>query len=501
MTDSMQMWLVVIIYLAGCVIAGILISRKKKSETAESYFTSKNSLPPLVVAFSLVGTTCSGALFMGVPGRAYDVGWPIIMAVATVSGLVGLVMANLFLGKPMRRYSEDHDCTTMTGILTDIYKDNRLRYILVPAILIGNLFYAMTQWISIGQLLVGLMDIDYRVAVVVGVVVTLLYCLMGGNNSNALVSVFQMAVACVAGLYVISLSLHLSGGLVNLNRNLASIDIGYVSVFNEKFSIWEFLSFSLLYNIGFIGSPAGMIKFVQIRDHRLYPKCLFMSVVSYLIIAYVAIAGLFMMTQSASGAIPVIESVDTVMPVFLSTFAVPVMAGLVVAACLACIMSTAAALIFACSSSLVKDVMEDMLHIDCSGKKGVRYSRIAVLIMTLISGGLALDPPGLIADLAAQAWGIMACVITFPLLLGFRWRRANKHGAFWGMIVGFVIDIGPFLGLWKHPFELSPGVTGMLASGVVMVVVSLLTRPQEKEYLPPTPAQMRAAMKRSKAAG
>lgn len=498
MSASLQMWMVIVVYLAGCVAAGLLISRKEKNKSAEEYFTSKNSLPPLAVAFSLVGTTCSGALFMGVPGRAYNVGWPITFAIATVSGLVGIVMVNLFVGKPMRRYSENHDCTTMTAILTDMYKEQRLKYILVPTILLGNLFYAMSQWVAIGQLMVGLMNFDYKTAVVAGVIVTLLYTMIGGNNSNAIVNIFQMFVACAAGLYVVFLALYLSGGFVQLNLKLAAIDRGNVALFNDKFSMWSFLSFSLLYNIGSLGAPASVMKIVQIRDHKLYPKCLFMSVISYLIIASVSIVGLFMMTQTAAGNVPMIESIDTVMPIYLNTFATPMIAGLVVAACLACIMSTGSSLIFTCSSSLVKDVMGDIFHLDCSGEKGVRYGQISVLAMTLISGWLALEPLGPIVDLAAQAWGLMASVITFPLLLGFRWRRATKQGALWGMIAGFLIVIGPFLGLWKHPFELSSGVMGMLASGLVMIVVSLLTEYQEKDYLPPTPAEMKVAMAKMK---
>ena len=192
-----------------------------------------------------------------------------------------------------------------------------------------------------------------------------------------------------------------------------------------------------------------------------------MATLSYAVICFVPVAGMFMMHETAVGNMPVIESIDTVMSVFLANYGSPLITGLVIAACLSCIMSTGAALMFSAASSLVKDILADIFRVSIEGKKGVRYSQATVLVLTVISAWIALDPPGAIVDLAAQAWGLMAACITFPLLFGMRWRRATRASAFWGMITGFVIDIGPFLGIWKHPLPLSQGVTGMFASGIV----------------------------------
>lgn len=493
MAGSIQMWAVIIVYLVACIGAGYITARRAKTSSAEDYFTSKNQLPPMAVAFSLVGTAVSGAMFLGIPGNGYAYGWPAVFALAFTSGMIGVPLSNLLLAKPMRHYSEHHSCTTITEILVDIYHDRRLRYILIPVIFLGNLFYGMAQWVSVGNLFVGLVGIDYKIAVIGGAVVAILYATLGGNSSNAWVSIVQMFIACAAGIYMAILGLILSGGFTQMNLNMAAIDIGNVSVFNAGFPLWTFLSYTFLYSIGMLGNPAAVIKFVQIKDHKLYPKCLLMATASYACLAFVPFAGFYMMHASYTGEIETIERIDTVIPYFLAHYGSPIITGLVVAAALSCILTTGAALIFAASSSLVKDIMADMLHINIEGKRGVRYSRIAVVILTCISAWIALDPPGTIVELAASSWGLMAACITFPLLLGFRWRRATKQGAFWGMLVGFVIVIGPFLGLWTHPLPLSAGVCGMFASGIVMIVVSLLTPPESKSYLPPSIGDMRRA--------
>ena len=97
MSNAVQMWGVVAVYLLACIGAGFITARKAKTVNAEDYFTSKNQLPPLAVAFSLVGTAMSGATFLGVPGQAYTKGWPIVFGICMTSGMVGVLLANLLL--------------------------------------------------------------------------------------------------------------------------------------------------------------------------------------------------------------------------------------------------------------------------------------------------------------------------------------------------------------------------------------------------------------------
>jgi cation/acetate symporter len=92
--------------------------------------------------------------------------------------------------------------------------------------------------------------------------------------------------------------------------------------------------------------------------------------------------------------------------------------------------------------------------------------------------------------LGAVAWAFCFAMsgLFFPLVLGVWWKRANRAGAIAGMIVGlgcgslylYLVKWGgmePWIGLDDLRF----GIVGVVASGVAMVVVTLLTKEPDRE--------------------
>ena len=69
--QNAQLWLIVIIYLVSIIVIGYVINRRQKNVSMSDYFVSQRSLPPIVIAFSLVATSQSGMVFLGAPGTCY----------------------------------------------------------------------------------------------------------------------------------------------------------------------------------------------------------------------------------------------------------------------------------------------------------------------------------------------------------------------------------------------------------------------------------------------
>jgi SSS family transporter len=468
---------------------GFVSSRRKKSVDMDEYFVSKHRLPPLVLAFSAVATTLSGSPFLGVPGNVFRYGYGMWVAGCAVGGVGGTILANLVLGKPLRKYSESRPATTIVEILEGIFKDKRLRYIAIPTILFGSIYFAVVNWVAIGNLLNGLLGIEYKTAVIIGLVIVILYSVLGGNNATAAVSVAQVFIAIFASLYLAFVALSVSGGFTQLNLSVAQYSPGHLKVVFGNFPTNLFISYTLLYTFGNLGQPHCAIKYVQIKDAKTYPKALMFSMISHIsTIVFVPLVGLTMFVQVNQGAIDPITATDTVTPLFISYFSHPAIAGLLVAATLSAIMSTGVALILTASSTVVKDIMNNMLHINCEGKKGVRYGQIAMMVCMIISGYLSLDPASDLVTLGAAAWGIFAAVFTAPLILGLRWRRVSREGAFAAMLISAVLVVGcnilSITGIWSWPFKLDLGVTAMFLNAIIMVGVSLFYKPAERDFLP-----------------
>src|SRR5699024_844002 len=69
---------------------------------------------------------------------------------------------------------------------------------------------------------------------------------------------------------------------------------------------------------------------------------------------------------------------------------------------------------------------------------------------------------------------------SFPSIVGmFMWPRANKHGAFWGIIAGFIVTV-IFLFIIEHPFGIHAGIWGLGINSIVFNIVSISTQPVSK---------------------
>lgn len=490
MTVSIELWIVVIIYIVLSIAAGNISGRREKS--AKGYFHSE--LPAMVVALSCTGAAISGVAFIGTPGTTYAQGLG-VAAACGAGGLIGVVLANLLLGKPMRRLHKVCGSITITDLFVDAFNDRRFSYICIPVLLIVSTVFAAVQWQSIGTLLNTLLGIDYIKAVLLGVVVVTLYTILGGNKSTAVVGAVQVGVAMLACIYLVYAALKVSGtSLTGLNEQIKAVDSGFLNMTNSGLTTGAIVSYILLYGLGSVGQPSIMVRYFQLKDPRLLPKTLAAGAISMAITLLVPIVSLVMFMQVANGNIAALETADSCVPAFIGLFCGPFAGGLLVSACLAAIMSTAGALLISASSTLVKDIMDEWLHVDMSGRRGITYSRIATLLVIAVSTLIACFPSGGILQIGFAAFGAFGAVFAPSAVLALRWRRCTKQGALAGMVTAFaVVAVQTILnstGIWVWPFTLHIGVVAMAINLVVCIVVSLMTPPQEKPFMPPTREEM-----------
>ena len=158
----------------------------------------------------------------------------------------------------------------------------------------------------------------------------------------------------------------------------------------------------------------------------------------------------------------------------------PLIAGILLAAVLAAIMSTVSSQLIVTTSALVEDIV---------GGVGVKLGdvaklwggRIGVLVVSVIAVVLALDPDSSVLALVAFAWAGFGSAFGPIVLLSLFWRRLTMAGAAVGMVAGAVVAFvwGQFepdvaIGLFgeQHLYEIIPGFATCL---VLAVVFSLIT--------------------------
>jgi len=201
------------------------------------------------------------------------------------------------------------------------------------------------------------------------------------------------------------------------------------------------------------------------------------------------IAGVFLIAISAFPiiigmgarglAVEGIEGKDAV-PWAVQTLLNPVLAGIIIAAILAAIMSTADSLLTAATSHIIKDLWIETFHPDdeTDERELLKLSRIATVLVGLCALGLGLISDTIVAMLI-YAYTMITAGVFVPVLGGVLWARGTRLGAIAAIVVGSAIAlVGILTGqkIWGMPPELYAAV----GSAIGFIFVSLLTKPESK---------------------
>ena len=154
----------------------------------------------------------------------------------------------------------------------------------------------------------------------------------------------------------------------------------------------------------------------------------------------------------------------------------PLVAGFVLAAVLAAIMSTISSQLIVTSSALVEDLYRIVLKRNASPRSMVMLGRLAVLLVAVVSILIALDRNASILDLVGFAWAGFGAAFGPTIILALFWRRLSTAGALAGMIGGavtaYVWGTVELPGVLGDVYEIIPG---FLVNLVLTVLVSRFT--------------------------
>ena len=172
------------------------------------------------------------------------------------------------------------------------------------------------------------------------------------------------------------------------------------------------------------------------------------------------------------------SATETIFLVLTHELFSPFASGLIMAAVLAAIMSTASSQLLVAASAFAQDFYRAVF---CKGKEAkelVWISRISVLAISAIAIALAMNPDSLILDIVAYAWAGFGAAFGPALLFSLFWRRTTRNGALAGIVVGgLTVLIWKQFALWGL-YEIIPG---FLFASIAIIIVSLIGKPPSKE--------------------
>lgn len=426
-----------IIFLGVIFFIGFWSSKKIESSTGgflQEYFLGGRELGGFVLAMTMVATYGSASSFLGGPGTAYTMGfgWVLLSMTQVVTGYFVL----LVLGKKFAILARKYNAITLIDFLKVRY--NSTAVVLLAAIsMIIFLFSAMTaQWVGGGRLIESLTGMKYTTALFIFAVSVLVYVVIGGFRAVAVTDAVQGGVMVIGTLILLIAVIIAGGGVPNIMQDLLAENPRLLTPYGNEgnLSAAYVSSFWILVGVGVVGLPQMAVRAMSYKNTRSMHRALVIgTIVTGFIMLNMHLIGIF-----ARPILPGVEIADTVIPLVTLKVLPAWLAGIVLAAPLAAIMSTVDSLLILVSSSIVKDVYINYIKPDASEKSIKRLSFGVTTLLGSIVFLLALNPPDLLIFLNLFAFGGLEAAFIWPVVLGLYWSYGNKYGAIASMITGII---------------------------------------------------------------
>jgi SSS family solute:Na+ symporter len=445
--------LVVIAYMIGILAAGFWARRK--ATTQDQFLVAGRSVGPWLYSGTLAAIVLGGASTIGTVKLGYTYGvsgmWfvcmfglgIIVLSLVFVKRILGL---NLYTVPELleRRYSPL--ARIGGGVVMVAY----------------DLMVSVTATIAVGSVMEVIVGIPRTPAILLSSAVMVVYSVLGGMWSLTLTDIIQFIIKTI-GIFFILLPgaiLH-AGGLTAMHARLPPAFFSLTHIGTSKI-----VSLFVLYFFGIIIGQdvwqrvftARSVKVAQRGGLGVGLYCLGYGVAG----ALIGTAGRVFLPPLGDADQAFAQIVNVVLPVGLR--------GLVLAAALAAIMSTASACLLAASTVLLEDVY---LPLRAAGSAGsIGQSRAVTLMFGIVMMVLSCLMRDVLAALTV-AYDLLVGGLLVSVIGAIMWRRGTTAGALSSIAVGSILVVG-LLAACGIDSDL-PIYVGLGASLIVYVVVSLCT--------------------------
>ncbi|MGR0280130.1 sodium/proline symporter PutP [Marinomonas dokdonensis] len=464
------------------VMLGIGLYAYKNTSSSEDYFLGGRSLGPWPTALSAGASDMSGWLLLGLPGYAFASGLESIWLAGGL--LVGTWLNWLICAKRLRTYSIKADNSlTLPGFLSSRFQDKSKAIQTISAlfILLFFLFYTSSGLVAGGKLFETVFGLDYTYAVILGTVCVVSYTLFGGFLAVAWTDLIQ-GLMMSAALVIVPL-ISLDGGFSQLSDTLMSKNPELLTIWNdvkgEPLSTIGIISL-VAWGLGYFGQPHILARFKAARSNkdittarRIAVSWTLISMAGALLIGFV---GIVYVDGNLAGNL---ADGEKIFMVLVNAVFHPVVAGILLAAILAAIMSTADSQLLVSSSALAEDFYKQLFNKQATQKQIVNVGRFAVIAISILALILALNPKSSVLGLVSYAWAGFGAAFGPAILISLFWRNMNRNGALAGIIVGGVTIVvwKQLSGGWFDVYEIVPG---FILSTIAIVIVSMMSgKPEE----------------------
>jgi len=476
-----------VLYYVVVLAIGYWAMKKGAGDDLEGYLLGGRKVGPMATALTLQSTSMSGYMFLGAGGLGYMQGyWALWYAAGDVGG--GVLNMSV-IGRRMRKLSQIMGALTAIEYLEKRYPSPAIRLFAgtLTVFLLG--FYALAQFIAGGKGMALVTGMPYPAALAIAVAVILVYTFMGGYLAVAYTDFFQSLVMLTGVLWIVIACLHELGGLTAANEALGALDPTLLSVWGRGLGFqgqWGIVAGALLiFSVGYMGWPHVVTRHMAMTRPGTARKAGMWATLWNLLFVptpyLVGILAILILPELDDPEMAIFEVAGALLPAAVT--------GLVMAAIMAAIMSTADSLLLQTGSIAARDLYERFINPHATEKQMVWVSRSLVTLIAVVGYAVALVEPPTVFSIVIFATSVLGSAFLPAYLCAVWWKKANTPGALTSMVIGALVAFTWEYGGHVEATRIHPMLAGLVCSSITMFVVSLLT-----QKIAPVPPQVLEAM-------
>ncbi|MGI2260316.1 sodium/pantothenate symporter [Shewanella sp. GXUN23E] len=466
----------ILLYLLLSLLISRYLSRRFSqglhADKARQFFIGGRFLNGPMLALTLVATYTSASSFIGGPGAAYNIGlgwvWLALIQVPVAMLTMGV------LGPRFVAMKQQH--ATLLEWLDCRFQHAWLSRLAIVSLVLGFVAMITVQFIGGARLFAGVSGISYEVGLAIFVLTVLAYTLTGGFRAVATTDAVQ-GIVMLAGVLLLLFAVLTSPGFGDKLAALAASKPALLSPMGGEQQLgWPMmLSFWVLICFGTLGLPHTVVRLLAVKDKAALGRgILWGTLISAFMTLVPHLCGFF-----GRALYPDLKVPDTIMPTLISELFSPWVAGVLLAAPIAAVMSSVDSMLLQSAVTMIRDALvrerRQFTTTELSGTAQLRYTRGAMVVITALAAWWALKPPDMIVWLNLAAFGALQAVFLWPVIAGLFFPRVSGHGAFAAMLTGLASYLG-LLQLAPLPAKVHPIVPALCLSALAMLLVCALER-------------------------
>lgn len=469
MKSEVIIWLTIAVYIVAMVAVAVISGRKVKN--LADITVGGRSAGAWLSALSYGTAYFSAVMFVGYAGGTglnYGL-WGVLAGIG--NAVFGSWLAWRVLARRTREVSARLNIKSMPQLFETRYSSKSMASFTSVVIFIFLIPYSASVYKGLASVADVLLGIDEMVCMLVIAAVSVLLLVFGGYLAQARADFVQGIIMMfgVALLIFFVIRCDTVNGIEGIMEYAKTAE----GLPELSGSSWlSLISTVLMTSFGTWGLPQMVQKYFGIKDDKQAKRGIVISTFFALLVAgggyfIGSLCHMFFTSET-------MPAQDYIVPTMLKLANLPtVLLGVVLVLLISASVSTLCSITLTASSTFSVDIIKKSIRPDMSEKKTTLLTKLACVIFVIVSFVVATtDTP--ILDMMSYSWGIISGSFLAPYVIALYWKKANKQGAWAGIIGGFVVALVPAACKLLEPFADIAIVKQIAAMGPVFACAAMI---------------------------